>query len=78
MVNVSEILSRCTDEILEEIMQSAGKLMEHLEFMSGCQRLELARENEYYWKIYVLHCLAFTELAERAQGKRKRSTKPLR
>lgn len=77
MITLEQILCRCTDEQLESLMSSAQAIMQHFEFVTGHTSLQLAGDNEQYWKIYGLNCLVFTELAARAQGKTKRNPNPL-
>ena len=77
MIPIQQILVRCTEEQLESILSSCQTIMSHMEFVTGHTSLQLASDNEQYWKIYGLNCLAFTELAARAQGKTKRNPNPL-
>lgn len=77
MLELSQILSRCTDEQLESLMESAQTIMHHFEYASGHTATYLAGENEQYWKVYGINALAFTELAQRSQGKRKRVAEPI-
>ena len=51
--------------------------MSHMEFVTGYTSLQLAGENEQYWKMYSLEQLAFTKLAARAQCKTQRHPDPL-
>ncbi len=77
MIPIQQILVRCTEEQLESILSSCQTIMSHMEFVTGYTSLQLASDNEQYWKIYGLNCLVFTELAARAQGKTKRNSNPL-
>ena len=77
MITLEQILSRCTDEQLESLMESAHAIMQHFEYVTGHSATFLAGENEQYWKVYGINALAFTELAQRAQGKRKRTLEPI-
>ena len=51
--------------------------MQHFEYVSGHSATYLAGENEQYWKVYGINAMAFTELAQRAQGKHKRVLGPI-
>ena len=64
-------------EMAQSILSSCQTIMSHMEFVTGHTSLQLAGDNEQYWKIYGLNCLVFTELAARAQGKTKRNPNPL-
>ena len=64
MITLEQILCRCTDEQLESLMSSAQAIMQHFEYVSG-------------WKVYGINAMAFTELAQRAQGKHKRVLGPI-
>ena len=57
--------------------QIAGVVETEVGFANGQTSLQLAGDNEQYWKIYGLNCLVFTELAARAQGKTQRNPNPL-
>jgi hypothetical protein len=78
MLELSQILSRCTDEQLESLMEASHTIMQHFEYVTGHTATYLAGENEQYWKVYGINALAFTELAQRSQGKRTRVTEPLK
>ena len=75
MIPIQQILVRCTEEPLESILSSYQTIMSHMEFVSGHTSLQLAGDNEQYWKIYDLNCLVFTELAARA-GQNKAQSEP--
>ena len=77
MIPIQQILVRCTEEQLESILSSCQTIMSHMEFVTSHTSLQLAGDNEQYWKIYGLNCLVFTELAARAQGKTLRNPNPL-
>ena len=77
MITLEQILCRCTDEQLESLMSSAQAIMQHFEYVSGHSAPYLAGENEQYWKVYGINAMAFTELAQRAQGKHKRVLGPI-
>jgi hypothetical protein len=77
MITLEQILCRCTDEQLESLMSSAQALMQHFEYVSGHSATYLAGGNEQYWKVYGINAMAFTELAQRAQGKHKRVLGPI-
>jgi len=77
MIPIQQILVRCTEEQLESILSSCQTIMSHMEFVTNHTSLELAKDNEQYWKIYGLNCLAFSELAKRAQGKSTRNPNPI-
>lgn len=78
MISLQQILVRCTDEQLESILSSCSTIMSHFEFVTNHSSVQLAGENEQYWKVYGINALAFTELAQRSQGKRTRVTEPLK
>lgn len=77
MLELSEILSRCTNEQLESIMDEANALMQHFKFITAKSSTYLAGESEEFWKLYCIMQSAFVEAGERAQGKRQRVKKPL-
>jgi hypothetical protein len=77
MLELSQILSRCTDEQLESLMEASHTIMQHFEYVTGHTATYLAGENEQYWKVYGINALAFSELAARAQGKSHRNPYPL-
>jgi len=77
MISIHQILSRCTEEQLESILDSSHTLMQHMEFVSNLPAIQLAGECEAYWKVYGVNSLAFLELAARAQGTRKREVEPI-
>jgi hypothetical protein len=77
MITLEQILCRCTDEQLESLMSSAQAIMQHFEYVSGHSATYLTGENEQYWKVYGINAMAFTELAQRAQGKHKRVLGPI-
>ena len=77
MITIQQILSRCTEEQLESILQSSQQLMSHMEFFTNRPSIELAGECEQYWKVYGINAMAFLELAARAQGSRKRLAEPI-
>ena len=77
MISIQQILSRCTEEQLESILDSSHTLMQHMEFVSGRPAIELAGECEQYWKVYGINAMAFLELAARSQGTRKRVAEPI-
>ena len=77
MIPIQQILVRCTEEQLDSILSSCQTIMSHMQFVTGYTSLQLAGDNEQYWKIYGLNCLVFTELAARAQGKTLRNPNPL-
>jgi len=78
MISIEQILSRCTEEQLESIMDCSLTLMKHFEFITEQTALNLAVQNEHFWKVYTLNSLSFIELAERSQGKRKRIVEPIK
>ena len=78
MITIQQILSRCTEEQLESILQSSQQLMQHMEFIANRPSIELAGECEQYWKVYGINAMAFLELAARAQGTRKWETNPIK
>ena len=77
MITLEQILCLCTDEQLESLMSSAQAIMQQFEYVSGHSATYLAGENEQYWKVYGINAMAFTELAQRAQGKHKRVLGPI-
>ena len=77
MITIQQILSRCTEEQLESILQSSQQLMQHMEFIANRPSVELAGECEQYWKVYGINAMAFLELAARSQGTRKRESEPI-
>lgn len=77
MLELSQILSHCTDEQLESLMEASHTIMQHFEYVTGHFATYLAGENEQYWKVYGINALAFSELAQRSQGKRKRIAEPI-
>ena len=77
MITIQQILSRCTEEPLESILQSSQQLMSHMELVANRPSIELAGECEQYWKVYGINAMAFWELAARSQGTRKRETNPI-
>ena len=77
MISLQQILVRCTDEQLESILSSCSTIMSHFEFVTNHSSMQLAGENEQYWKVYGINALAFSELAARAQGKSHRNPYPL-
>jgi len=77
MITLQQIVSRCTDEQLESLMEAAQTIMHHMEYITGHTATYLAGENEQYWKVYGINAMAFTELAERSQGKAKRNPNPI-
>ena len=78
MLELSQILSRCTDEQLESLMEASHTIMQHFEYVTGHTATYLAGENEQYWNVYGINALAFSELAQRSQGKRQRVTELLK
>lgn len=77
MITLQQILSRCTNEQLESLISSSHEIMQHFECVTGHSATYLAGENEQYWKVYGINALAFSELAERSQGKRQRVIEPI-
>ena len=77
MIPIQQILVRCTEEQLESILSSCQTIMSHMEFVTGYTSLQLAGDNEQYWKVYGINAMAFWELAARSQGTRKRETNPI-
>jgi len=77
MIELEQILSRCTEEQLESMLDSSLTMMKHIEFVTGHTATYLAGESEHFWKLYTLNAMSFEELAARAQGKRKRNPAPL-
>ena len=77
MITLEQILCRCTDEQLESLMSSAQAIMQPFEYVSSHSGQYHAGENEQYWKVYGINAMAFTEWAQRAQGKRKRVLGPI-
>lgn len=77
MITMEQILSRCNEEQLENILDSSLTIMKHMEFIAGISGVQLAAENEQYWKLYGLNALTFSELAQRAHGK-KRIVEPIK
>ena len=71
MITIEQILSRCTEEQLDSIMDCALTIMRHMEFVTGKKTVDLAAENEQYWKLYGINALTFSELAARAHGKQR-------
>ena len=48
MLELSEILSRCTNEQLESIMDEANALMQHFKFITAKSSTYLAGESEEF------------------------------
>ena len=71
MITIDQILSRCTEEQLDSIMDCALTIMRHMEFVTGRTSTQLAIENEQFWKLYGINALSFSELAARAHGKQR-------
>ncbi len=71
MLELSEILSRCTNEQLESIMDEANALMQHFKFITAKSSTYLAGESEEFWNSIAL-CkvpLSKPENAHKAKGK---------
>jgi len=77
MITLQQILSRCTDEQLDEILDASNNIMYKLEEASGASTTELAMGNEFYWKVYGVNQLTFTEIVGRANGVRARIAEPI-
>lgn len=77
MITIDQILSRCTEEQLENILDSSLSIMKHMEFVTGRTSTQLAIENEQFWKLYGINALTLSELAARAHGK-QRTVEPLK
>ena len=78
MISIENILSHCTEEQLESILDSSLTIMKHMEFVTGRTCSQLAVENEQFWKVYGLNALTLSELAARAQGHRKQIVEPIK
>lgn len=76
MIPIQQILVRCTEEQLESILSSCQTIMSHMEFVTGYTSLQLAGDNEQYWKIYGLNCLVFTEPCSPRSGQNKAQSEP--
>lgn len=71
MISIENILSHCNEEQLQSILDSSLTIMKHMEFVAGTNGVQLATENEQYWKLYGINALTFSELAQRARGKQR-------
>lgn len=78
MITIEQILSRCTEEQLESILDSSLTIMKHMEFVTDRTCSQLAVENEQFWKVYGLNAITLSELAARAQGHRKQIVEPIK
>ena len=77
MITIDQILSRCTEEQLENILDSSLSIMKHMEFVTGRTSTQLAIENEQLWKLYGINALTLSELGGRARGQRKQIVSPI-
>ena len=77
MITIEQILSHCNEEQLENILDSSLTIMKHMEFVTGRTSTQLAIENEQFWKLYGINALTLSELAARAQGRRKQNVEPI-
>ena len=48
MISIENILSHCTEEQLESILDSSLTIMKNMEFVTGTTATELAVENEQF------------------------------
>lgn len=65
MITIDQILSRCSEEQLENILDSSLSIMKHMEFVSGRTSTQLAIENEQFWKLYgIMPLRSLSWLAE--------------
>lgn len=65
MISVIDLLAKCPVDVLNELHEQIGRVMAHMEFLSGKQGVELAKECEEYWQVYRLNHLIFAEIIKR-------------
>ena len=70
MVTIQELLEACRVEQLEELLEYSGRIMAHLEYISGSEGVELAKECEEYWQVWRFNHLVFMQIVarEKKQG----------
>jgi len=70
MVTIQELLEACRVEQLEEMLDHSGRVMAHLEFISGSGGVELAKDCEEYWQVWRFNHLVFMQIVarEKKQG----------
>lgn len=76
MLELSEILSRCTNEQLESIMDEANALMQHFKFITAKSSTYLAGESEEFGTLlHYAKCLCRSRRTRtRQKAKSKRAT----
>ena len=67
MITIQELLEACRVEQLEEMLEHTGRVMAHLEYISGTDGIELARECEEYWQVWRLNHLIFTQIIKKGK-----------
>lgn len=65
MIAIQELLEACRVEQLEEMLEQSGRIMAHLEFISGTKGVELAKECEEYWQIWRFNHLVFMQIVQK-------------
>lgn len=65
MIAIHELLEACRVEQLNEMLEHSGRIMAHLEYISGTQGVELAKECEEYWQVWRFNHLVFMEIVKR-------------